>query len=97
GKQKLLRHVPRSDASPMRSCLQTLFQGRGGSMIISNYKPEEKERLEKKFHTFLFKLIDVAKYSPKERYLFPIMEGVPFRGLEVALDMAMIERSKAND
>lgn len=66
-------------------------------MIISNYKPEDKERLEQRFQAFLFKMIDVAKYKPKEKYLYPIMEGVPFRDLEVALDMAMLERHKAND
>lgn len=66
-------------------------------MSIYIYKPEEKERMDQRFHTFLFKIIDVAKYRPREKYLYPIISGVPFNDLEVALDLAMIERSKAND
>lgn len=68
-------------------------------MTIANMKPEEKSLYDLRFQTFLFKIVDVAKYSPKEKYLYPIMNGVPFRDLEVALDMAVQERAKrkAND
>lgn len=59
-----------------------------------NMKPEEQETYEKRFQTFLFKIIDVAKFKPKERYIYPIMDGVPFRDLEVSLDMALLERKK---
>ncbi len=63
-------------------------------MTIANMKPEEKSLYDLRFQTFLFKIVDVAKYSPKEKYLYPIMNGVPFRDLEVALDMAVQERAK---
>ncbi|PZQ45332.1 MAG: hypothetical protein DI551_07680 [Micavibrio aeruginosavorus] len=68
-------------------------------MTIANMKPEEKSLYDLRFQTFLFKIVDVAKYSPREKYLYPIMNGVPFRDLEVALDMAVQERAKrkAND
>lgn len=63
-------------------------------MTIANMKPEEKSLYDLRFQTFLFKIVDVAKYSPREKYLYPIMNGVPFRDLEVALDMAVQERAK---
>lgn len=68
-------------------------------MTIANMKPEEKSLYDLRFQTFLFKIVDVATYSPREKYLYPIMSGVPFRDLEVALDMAVQERAKhkAND
>lgn len=68
-------------------------------MTIANMKPEEKSLYDLRFQTFLFKIVDVAKYSPREKYLYPIMNGVPFRDLEVALDIAVQEHAKhrAND
>ena len=63
-------------------------------MTIANMKPEEKSQYDQRFQTFLFMIVDVAKYSPKEKYLYPIMNGVPFRDLEVALEMAVQERAK---
>lgn len=67
--------------------------------MTANLKPEEREEYDKRFQNFLFKIVDVAGYRPRRKYLYPIMEGVPFKDLEVALDMAMIERAKckAND
>lgn len=59
-----------------------------------NMKPEERETYERRFQAFLFKIIDVAKFKPKERHIYPIMDGVPFRDLEVSLDMALLERKK---
>lgn len=32
----------------------------------------------------------VSKLSPREQYLYPIMDGVPFKDLETALMMAII-------
>ncbi len=63
-------------------------------MTIANMKPEDKSQYDQRFQTFLFKIVDVAKYNPKEKYLYPIMNGVPFRDLDVALDMAVQERAK---
>ena len=68
-------------------------------MMISNLKPEEREGYDAAFQVFLEKIIAVAKYAPREKYLYPIMQGVPFKDLNVALDMAILERGmrKAND
>ncbi len=63
-------------------------------MMIANLKPEDKDTYDKRFQTVLSKIVDVAKFTPRERYLYPIMEGVPFKDLEVALDMAVMERAK---
>jgi hypothetical protein len=62
-------------------------------------KPEEKESLDKQFYDFLSKCIAVAGYKPREKYLYPVMRGVPFRDLDVAFDMAVMDRAKhkAND
>ena len=63
-------------------------------MIMANMKPEEKSQYDLRFQTFLYKIVDVAKYSPREKYLYPIMNGIPFKDLEVALEMAIEERKK---
>ncbi len=68
-------------------------------MMISNLKPEDHIEYDAAFQAFLEKIISVAKYAPREKYLYPIMQGVPFKDLNVALDMAVLERGKrkAND
>ena len=58
---------------------------------------EDKAKLDAAFQQFLFKFIDVARTVPKEKYLYPIMRGVPFRDLEVALDLAILDCQRAND
>ena len=63
-------------------------------MTIANMKPEEKSQYDERFQAFLYKMVEVAKYNPRERYLYPIMSGVPFKDMEVALDMAMQQRGK---
>lgn len=68
-------------------------------MTIANLKPEDKDYYDKRFQSFLSKMIDIAKFQPKEKYLYPIMEGVPFKDLEATLELAALERAKrkAND
>ena len=68
-------------------------------MTIANMKQEDKDNYDRRFQSFLLKIIEVAKYTPKEKYLYPVMEGVPFNDLEVALDLVVMERAKrkAND
>ena len=66
-------------------------------MKFTDTAPATHDTLDRLFHTFLYKLIDVAKFMPREQYLYPIMRGVPFRDLDVALDLAIIEHRKAND
>jgi hypothetical protein len=68
-------------------------------MTIANMKQEDKDNYDRRFQSFLSKMIEVAKYAPKERYLYPVMEGVPFKDLEVTLDLVVMEHAKrkAND
>jgi len=56
--------------------------------MAANLKPEEKDQYDARFHVFLSRMIEVAGYRPRLKYLYPIMEGVPFKDLEVSLDMA---------
>lgn len=67
-------------------------------MMTANLKPEERDAYDQRFQAFLANIIEVAGY-PRKKYLYPIMNGVPFKDLEVALDMAILERlkRKAND
>lgn len=67
--------------------------------MIANMKPEDRDQYDTRFHSFLSRIGEVAGYHPRHKYLYPIMEGVPFRDLEVALEMAVAERMKykAND
>jgi len=59
--------------------------------------PEEREAYDRHFETFLAKLDAVANYRPREKYLYPVMDGVPFNDFEVALDIAELYYTKAND
>lgn len=44
---------------------------------------------------FLRRITAVSKLSPREEYLYPIMDGVPFKDLETALMMAIIAFKEA--
>lgn len=68
-------------------------------MTIANMKPEERDRYDADFQAFLEKIITVAKFTPREKYLYPVMNGVPFKDMSVALDIAVMEhkKKKAND
>lgn len=55
-------------------------------------KPVDKQHAyDVRFYKFLRGLISVSAMKPKERYLHPIMDGVPFKDLETAILMAHIE------
>ncbi len=68
-------------------------------MTIANLKPEDQQDYDTRFELFLAKMVEVAHYNPRRKYLYPIMQGVPFKDLEVALDMATLQRAnaKSND
>ena len=66
-------------------------------MTASPKNPADKAGYSQRFQTFIFKMVDVSQCAPKERYLYPIMDSVPFRDLEVALNLAMLNYAKAND
>lgn len=60
-------------------------------------KPEQQAQYDRRFQTFLRKLGRTARYQPREIYLYPIMDGVPFQDLEVALDLAADVYTLLND
>lgn len=68
-------------------------------MMIANFKQEDTAAYDARFQKFLKQIIEVAGYAPRRTYIYPIMDGIPFKDLEVALDMAVLERmaEKAND
>lgn len=61
-------------------------------------KPADKQHTyEVRFYKFLRGLINVSTMKPKGKYLYPLMDGVPFKDLETAILMAHIEhKSLAN-
>lgn len=50
-----------------------------------------------RFRTFLRQIIGVSQMKPKEKYLYSIMDGVPFKDLETAILMANIDYGVATN
>jgi hypothetical protein len=48
-----------------------------------------KDAYEQRFHAFSCKLALVRAMRPRTAYLYPLMDQVPFKDLEVALDIAI--------
>lgn len=57
----------------------------------------QKTEYDLRFAHFLEQIISVGKMKPREKYLYPIMNGVPFQDLEVALMMAQAAFSHATN
>lgn len=55
----------------------------------------QKTKYDLRFKKFLRRINDISKLEPREKYLYCIMDGVPFKDLEIALIMAKIEYNKA--
>ncbi len=52
-----------------------------------------------RYRSFVKKLSNIKRMMPKEKYLFPLMDGVPFKDLEVAIilcEMAYDEATNDN-
>ena len=50
------------------------------------------------FRDFIRQIISVRRMQPREKYLYPLMDGVPFRDLETAIMMVKIDYDiAAND
>jgi hypothetical protein len=60
-------------------------------------QPDQKKHYEQRYQSFLIKITQAGQYTPRARYLYPLMDGVPFKDLEVALDMLAIAHKKTND
>ena len=55
-------------------------------------KTADKQHLyDVRFYKFLRGIISASAMKPKEKYLYPMMDGVPFKDLETAILMAHIE------
>lgn len=53
---------------------------------------------EMRFRDFIRQIMDVRRMQPREKYLYPLMDGVPFRDLETAIMMVKIDYDiAAND
>ena len=49
----------------------------------------QKEAYEQRFHAFSCKLALVRSMQPRKDYLYPLMDQVSFKDMEVALDIAI--------
>ena len=58
---------------------------------------DKKSQYEMRFRLFIRQIISVNRIKPKERYLYRIMDGVPFKDLETAILMAKIDNGEAID
>ena len=47
-----------------------------------------KTQYDTRFRTFLRQIIGISRMKPREKYLYPLMDGVPFKDLETAIAMA---------
>ena len=51
----------------------------------------KKMKYDIRFRTFLRQIIGVSRMRPKERYLYSLMDSVPFKDLETAILMKNID------
>lgn len=56
--------------------------------MISEVK---KMEYDMRFRSFLRQMIGVSRMKPKDKYLYKLMDGVPFKDLETAILMANID------
>lgn len=52
---------------------------------------EMKKRYDVRFRHFMREMTAVSRMTPKEKYLYRMMDGVPFKDLETAILMAKID------
>lgn len=59
---------------------------------------DENKKYGRIFERFLTDLRDVAHLNPREKYLYPVLKGVPFQDFHVALQMVVkANRKVVND
>lgn len=56
--------------------------------MISEVK---KMEYDMRFRAFLRQIISVSRMKPKEKYIYSLMDGVPFKDLETAILMKNID------
>ena len=57
-------------------------------------KKSDKDKYDSLFSRFTQDLVDVSFLEPREKYLYPIMRGVPFQDFHVALQMVLHGKRK---
>ncbi|PZO84120.1 MAG: hypothetical protein DI626_08540 [Micavibrio aeruginosavorus] len=64
--------------------------------MISEVK---KLEYDMRFRTFMRQMFTISRMKPKEKYLYRLMDGVPFKDLETAILITRIDYDKnaAND
>ena len=63
--------------------------------MTKSMSTHERREMDQRLQSFLIEFTRVSHMEPRERYLYPIMKGVPFSDLETALMMATIDYAKA--
>lgn len=60
---------------------------------------DKQHAYDARFYMFLRGLMAISAMKPKDKYLYPMMDGVPFKDLETAILLAHIahEGSATND
>ncbi len=61
---------------------------------MDELEKKEGQKYGRVFERFLTDLRDVACLNPRERYLYPILKGVPFQDFHVALQMVVKSNRK---
>jgi hypothetical protein len=56
-----------------------------------------KKQYDFRFRHFIREIIVISRMNPKEKFLYGIMDGVPFKDLETALMMAKIDYGQKMD
>ena len=60
--------------------------------------PEDmRKRYDVRFRHFIREIVVVSRMKPKEKFLYRIMDGVPFKDLETAIMMAKIDYGQKSD
>jgi hypothetical protein len=54
-----------------------------------------KAQYDFRFRHFIREIIVISRMKPKEKFLYRIMDGVPFKDLETAIMMAKIDYGTA--
>lgn len=60
-------------------------------------REDMKKQYELRFRLFIREITVVSRMKPKEKFLYRIMDGVPFKDLETAIMMAKIDFDKQVD
>lgn len=63
--------------------------------MTANMQPNTKKQYDLRFKDFLKQIVNIGRMKPREKYLYPLMNGVPFRDLEVAIAMCSMAFEQA--